>query len=340
MQGARRDTAGRRRKHLLEKTHDTFRRARDRLSKKLKKLKYTKQINRNVAYLRQIVMAQHLETLKSSPRYEHPKSLIRHGRKVYSQNEEDGIIQEIFRRVNTTNKVFVEVGVGDGLENNTLALVFQGWEGLWIEGSQRAVRDIQAGLRPAIEGKRLQVVHAFAKKNNIDRILSHHTHRGEIDLLSIDIDGNDVHIFNAIKCINPRVVVIEYNAKYAPPILFNIAYDDAHRWNGDDYMGASLKFLELNFAGRGYRLVGCDLSGTNAFFVRDDLVGDVFLAPFTAEQHYEPARYHMVGAITGPPATYDSIGKSLSACLSLAREGMPPRTEVAQQSSGVRERAP
>src|SRR3972149_4858892 len=76
-----------------------------------------------------------LRELQESPRYQDPRRLIPHGYKVYSQNEEDGIIREIFNRIGTTNKVFAELGVGNGLENNTLALLLDNWKGLWIEGS-------------------------------------------------------------------------------------------------------------------------------------------------------------------------------------------------------------
>ncbi len=84
-----------------------------------------------------------LTELQKSPRYQDPRRLIPHGYKVYSQNEEDGIIREIFNRIDTTNKTFVELGVGNGLENNTLTLLFENWKGLWIEGSQQNADNIK-----------------------------------------------------------------------------------------------------------------------------------------------------------------------------------------------------
>jgi hypothetical protein len=74
------------------------------------------------------------ETL-AQPRYADPKRLLRHGFKVYSQHDEDGIIQEIFRRVGTTSRTFVEFGVETGAECNTTKLLIEGWRGLWIEAS-------------------------------------------------------------------------------------------------------------------------------------------------------------------------------------------------------------
>ena len=154
-------------------------------------------------------------------------------------------------------------------------------------------------------------------KDNINEIISANIPDKEIDLLSVDIDGNDVHVFNEISVINPRVVVIEYNAKFPPPIMFSVDYNPAHMWKGDDYMGASLEYIEKNLDAKGYNLVGCDLSGSNAFFVREDLVTDKFLAPYTAERHYQPARYYLVGGFVGHRATYSSVEKVLSSCIKI-----------------------
>ena len=124
--------------------------------------------------------------------------------------------------------------------------------------------------------------------------------RGALDLLSIDLDGNDYWVWESVAAIAPRVVVIEYNATLRPPHRLVMRYNPAHAWDGSNYFGASLKALEVLGERKGYHLIGCSLSGTNAFFVRRELVGDRFLAPFTAENHYEPARYVSIPA--GHPA--------------------------------------
>ena len=120
---------------------------------------------------RQLHLHQEIDRLKALPKYRDPKSLIPHSAKVYSQNWEDGIIQEIFRRIGTTNKVFVEFGAGDGLENNTLALLFLQWKGLWIEGSSKSVKAIQKHYASLIDTKQLQLAHSFITKDNIDSII-------------------------------------------------------------------------------------------------------------------------------------------------------------------------
>jgi hypothetical protein len=248
--------------------------------------------------------------LRSSSRHQTHKSLIRYGYKIYSQNDEDGIIREIFNRISVTNRIFIEFGIGNGLENNTLALLFDGWKGLWIEGSKKSIRQIQKKLERTINSGVLSVLHAFITKDNVNKLISSWVDTKEIDLLSIDIDGNDFHVFNAITCINPRVVVIEYNAKFPPPVMFCMRYDESHVWDGSDHFGASIKFLEIEFDKRNYYLVGCNLTGSNAFFVRKDLVGDKFLEPFSAEVHYEPARYYLTVYSSGHKPSFETLEQS------------------------------
>ncbi len=270
---------------------------------------FLKRFNSHNSNIRKIMMHNELEKIKNMSRYQNPKSLIRFGYKIYSQNDEDGIISEIFSRIGTTNKLFVEFGIGDGLENNTAALLLDGWKGLWIDGSTEAVHTIKNELNKIIKCGKLKVVNSFITKDNINELISREIDTDEIDLLSVDIDGNDFHIFNAITCINPRVLVIEYNAKFSSSLLFCMNYNELHIWNGDDYFGASLKFLEKNI--EGYCLVGCNITGVNAFFVREDIVGDHFLRPFTAENHYESAKYYLSNFVSGHPASYKTLNNSL-----------------------------
>lgn len=252
-----------------------------------------------------------LERIRGNPRYQDGKCLTLSGYKVYSQCDEDGMIREIFRRIGETGKTFVEFGVGDGLENNTLALLFEGWKGLWIDGSEKLTSRIREGLKDTIETGRLTVTNAFITKENINELISSSIDEGEVDLLAIDMDGNDFHVFESISCINPRVVVIEYNAKFPPPVHYCMAYDKGHKWSGDDNFGASLKFLEEGFREKGYCLVGCSLTGANAFFVRQDLVADRFLEPYSAERHYEPARYFLGRLTSGQKPTFKTLERSV-----------------------------
>lgn len=260
----------------------------------------------------QLPIIQEISRIQSSSQYQDPKCLIPYGGKTYSQSDEDGIIREIFNRVGTTNKTFVEFGIGNGLENNSLALLFDDWQGLWIDASTRSIKAIRKHFHKVIENGQLKVVESFITKENINELIAANISSENIDLLSVDIDGNDYHILDAITCVRPRAIVVEYNARFIPPLLYCMDYDEAHTWEKDDCYGASLKFFEVNLREKGYCLVGCNLSGVNAFFVREDLVADKFLAPFTAEQHYEPARYYLSGYFAGHPASYKTLATSLT----------------------------
>jgi hypothetical protein len=226
-------------------------------------------------------------------RLANPIFLERYGFKVYSQNDEDGIIEEIFNRIGETNRTFVEFGVENGLESNCHYLLHKGWKGLWMEGNERAVKEIQTLFERPMKHGRLVVVNAFIKKDNINELIAGGGISGEIDLLSIDIDGNDYWIWQEISGVNPRVVVIEYNAKFPPNFEWVMEYDGNHMWQGDDEHGASLKALELLGRKLGYQLVGTNIVGANAFFVRTDLAGELFFMPPVSEKLYNPTRWTM-----------------------------------------------
>ena len=262
--------------------------------------------------IKQIPVLQEIDRIKENARCRNPKSLILFGSKIYSQTDEDGIIREIFKRIGLANKTFVEFGIGNGLENNTLALLFEDWQGLWIDASSRSINKIKKHFSGIIESGQLKVVQSFVTTGNINKLIASNIDVEEVDLLSVDIDGNDYHIIDSISCVMPRVIVVEYNAKFTPPTLFCMDYDETHTWRKDDCFGASLKFFEVNLAKKGYCLVGCNVSGVNAFFVREDLVSGKFLTPFTAEEHYEPARYYLSGCFSGHPASYETLAKSLT----------------------------
>lgn len=247
------------------------------------------------------------ESLRNARLKTSPKGVSGYGYKVFSQSDEDGIVNQIFNRIGLTNRVFVEFGVGDGLENNTAALLFDGWSGLWIEGSREYCHQIVSHMSNLIDAGRLTVVNEFIYPDNIDKLISSNLQACEIDLLSVDIDGNDVHVVQAIKCINPRVIVVEYNAKFGPSIDFCMKYDRKHVWRKSDNFGGSLKCYEKLMTKRGYSLVGCNVVGTNAFFVRNDLLGELFDEPYVSEHHFEPARYELVNLPAGHPASYNTF---------------------------------
>ena len=237
---------------------------------------------------------EHRRALLASPRNSDERRLLKFGYRVYSQGDEDGILRELFRRIGEGNRTFVELGTGSGLENNTLFLLSQGWSGVWIEGSARKVASAKKTLSAFVAQEQLRIAEHFITAASIDKTIATLHSKSELDLLSIDLDGNDYYILDAIRSVSPRVIVAEYNAKFPADIFWVVQYNEAHHWDSSDYFGASLKALEDLLAPRGYVLVGCSILGTNAFFIRKDLVADPpFCSPFTSENHYEPARYFL-----------------------------------------------
>jgi hypothetical protein len=250
----------------------------------------------------QIAIAQELSRLRSGIASRMPQNLALRGAKVYSQCDEDGIIAAIFEVLGSPGS-FVEIGCGDGLENNTHALLLRGWKGVWVDGSEVNVGRIAAALG-GTRFERLLVEHQFLDAANTGQACRRYADflgGASPDFFSLDVDGNDLHVLQqALKVLTPKVLCLEYNAKYPPPIALTMDYNPVHAWRGDDYHGASLAALAQAVAGK-YTLLACTLSGTNAFFVRDDL-RDGFRIYELAEL-YQPPRYHLTEIPSGSPAS-------------------------------------
>jgi hypothetical protein len=261
-------------------------------------------------YLAQLRVQRAWDEEMKKPRHADPKRLVRYGYKVYSQNDEDGIIAEIFRRIGTTNRTFVEFGVETGVECNTAKLLVEGWRGLWIESNAASAAAIRRDFAPFITDGKLMLQESLVTVENINPLIGQNGFSAEIDLLSIDIDGNDYWVWKAIDVVTPRVVAIEYNATLRPPMAVVVPYRADAQWDGSNHYGASLEALVRLAAARSYRLVGCSIAGVNAFFVRADLCADRFLEPATAQEHYEPPRhyFHMLPAgHRSRPGPFESV---------------------------------
>ena len=206
-------------------------------------------------------------------------AFIDYAYRIYSQSGEDGLLLYLFSRLGVTSCFFVEFGTGSGMECNSanLSLNF-GWSGLLMDCCEldiaRARRYYEKMLGPDASRLRFQVCAVTAE--NINAVLRGSGVPNEIDLLSIDIDGNDYWVWNAIGVTSPRVVVIEYNALLGAEVARTVRYDPGGQsfraWPGGLYAGASLAALTALGWTKGYSLVGCTPGGVNAFFVRSDLV--------------------------------------------------------------------
>lgn len=157
-------------------------------------------------------------------------------RRVFSQNGEDGILQEILQRIGTTNRYFVEFGVESGIECNCALLAREkGWHGLFLEPEETYFKQLVERYRSF---QRVKCVRAIVTAGNIESLLAASAVPSDLDVLSIDVDGNDYWIWAAIQRWQPRIVIIEYNASYPPPKKWVMREDTNYRWNGTNYHGA------------------------------------------------------------------------------------------------------
>ncbi|HKH71054.1 MAG TPA: hypothetical protein VKA59_06865 [Vicinamibacterales bacterium] len=221
-----------------------------------------------------------------------PHDLLAKRFRIYSQNEEDGIILALFEHAGVTDRRFVEIGSGMSGGNSSLLAYECGWSGLMIEIEQRKIDRLLENFRhnPGVVG-----VAAAVSPANINEILRDHGFTGEIDLLSLDIDSYDYWVLESLTVVSPRVLIVEYNAGLGPDFALTIPKDCALDDIPRPLRGASLAAIEKLARRKGYRLVLCDPTGTNAFFLRDGVAPD--LAAMTVADAYRPAidRWSMEG---------------------------------------------
>jgi hypothetical protein len=247
-------------------------------------------------YYRKLYQRFHYETFKTllllgkmqaehNKVKKHIKSLDEVEFQVFSQRGEDGIIQYITNQLDIPNKIFVEFGVENYTESNTrFLLINNNWAGLVIDNSKLNIRFIKKDF---IYWKYdITAFQSFITKENINELIGSYTDLQDIGLLSVDVDGNDYWIWQAIDVIRPRVVVCEYNSIFGPDKKVSVPYSQnfiktkAHYSNL--YYGASLPALCYLAETKGYNFIGTPSAGVNAFFVRKDLS-----APFTVYQPNE-----------------------------------------------------
>ncbi|WP_153801242.1 hypothetical protein [Foetidibacter luteolus] len=205
----------------------------------------------------------------------------------YSQNGEDGILLFIFLIIGTKNKKVVEIGAGNGIECNAANLIINhGWAGLLIDGREKNTERGKAFYKQrtnAWKFSRLapKIVHSWITTENVNSLVESNGFSGEIDLLSLDIDGIDFWILKAIEVISPRVIILEYNNRWAADQSVSVPYASSFVGvdtspEGKGYFGASLMAYTKLAKEKGYRLIGANSPNTNAFFMRNDTGLDTF----------------------------------------------------------------
>ena len=220
--------------------------------------------------------------------------LTRYPQRFWSQSDEDGIVDQILNRINLEDKTFIEFGCGNGLENNTLALISKGWKGGWIDG-----KSLSYDL-PALNTK-LKFQQKWVTKENIVSLYDNalpgsSSNLNHVGLLSLDLDGNDYHfieeILNAGK--SSDIVVLEYNARFPVGSEWVMPYDPKHVWTGGDYFGASLTSFTNLLQKFNYKLVACSIQGSNAFFINEAHLDAFKDINFSIDELYQPPLYYLI----------------------------------------------
>jgi hypothetical protein len=216
---------------------------------------------------------------------------------LLSQNGEDGIVELVFALIGFNSRRAIEIGFA-ATEATLLNVAFaHRLHSLFIDGSNDTCR-LAAAMFAVMRSPFMSAVNAFITVENVNEVIAKQGFSGEIDALSIDVDGNDYWLMKAIEVVNPRLIVAEYNDRLGPNASISIQYDplfDFSKSPHDFYQGASLAALNKLAEQRGYRLIGCERSGTNAFFLRSDIDAERIPTKTTLEAF----RYHARSVASG-----------------------------------------
>ena len=218
--------------------------------------------------------------------------LLKYEHQTFSQNGEDGIINEIFNRMDITKGEFIEIGTGDGSENNTRSLLELGWKGTWIDGNPNCLKSINNNLSHFISSKKLNAQLNFVNSDNVNSILKENNVSPDVDLLSLDLDLTTHLVWKALKYITPKVLVIEYNGFFPKNTLWKANIKGNESWDGSINMGASLSTIIQISDHKNYKFIGTELSGTNAFFVHQSI--QHCFTDFIDVANHQPARPYIV----------------------------------------------
>lgn len=197
---------------------------------------------------------------------------------IYSQNGEDGIILTLIREIGNPTHRFVEIGCGEN-GGNSGALAFElGWSGLMLDGNPERIERLCANFQ--FDRKKVIVRQEWITRDNIENLISKNNMGGEIDLLSIDIDGVDYWVWKEIDICSPRIVITEYNSSFGPDKSVTVPYDAEFKRKPEFrvYFGASLAALSKLGKEKNYRLIGVEPRGVNAIFLRNDVLKEIYPA--------------------------------------------------------------
>lgn len=246
---------------------------------------------------------QFTASLKQAISNYQPDNPVLDGWASYSEFDEDGIIRSCIRRISTLGKIYktaVEIGCGDGKNNNTHQLLLDGYSAVWVDGSANNIDHIKNTLGGTVFPN-LLVLDEKVNTLNAESIASDASNflgSEEIDFFSLDNDGNNLHICAPfVEQLKPKLICVGYNAKFPPPTNIAIEYDASHAWSGDDYFGSSLQAWVDFFDTFDYVLVCCNLTGVNAFFIQKKYA-EAF-SFYALDELYQPPRNYLINHYNG-----------------------------------------
>jgi hypothetical protein len=215
--------------------------------------------------------------------------------RLRSQNEEDGITLALLRAAGVKSRRFVEIGSGRSGGNSAILAFDFGWSGLMVDASQGKIEALRRALTFNLGVTVVQTRVTPAKFNGI---LKRYGYVGEVDFMSIDVDSVDYWLLDALTVCSPRVLVMEYNALFGPERAITLPAEGIPESAPKGYFGASLAAIERKAREKGYRLVHCEDTGVNAFFLRDDVAPEIAAVPVAVA--FRPPRSRP-GAGAGQP---------------------------------------
>jgi hypothetical protein len=228
----------------------------------------------------------------NKPGYENSKKLSDHEFKIFSQWGEDGIIQYLIQAADIKSDFFIEFGVENYSEANTRFLLMNNnWSGLVIDSSESNIKSIRNN--DLYWRYNLIAKAGFVTAENINDMIKEEKVEGEIGILSMDIDGNDYWIWEAINVVQPVIVIVEYNSVFGKDTNITVPYNkefDRHKQHYSGlYWGASLGAFNHLAEQKGYAFAGSNSAGNNAFFVLKSRLGKI--NPVTVEEGYVESKF-------------------------------------------------
>jgi len=211
----------------------------------------------------------------------YPQKFVARRARLMSNDDEDGITLAILSDIGVTNRTFVEVACGTNGGNSGFLALECGWRGLMVDADEQRLAEARRRFRYAD----VTFANCFVTRENVDSFLAENGIRGDIDLMSIDIDGNDFWLWERVTAVTPRLVIIEYNSYFGPDKSLVVPYSDdfdRHKYTNFFY-GASIQAMTKLAARKGYRLIATEPRGHNAYFLRNDVAQSIPAAdPATA----------------------------------------------------------